>query len=84
MKNRISLIGLALIVVAPLAWMNAYGYMIDGGHGIYRINRFTHEVDYGDSRDGWNRIDEASEWPAKQAKKSSLMNEFEAEYAKRN
>jgi|GEM_PF-3505420 len=68
MKNKIGLIGLMIIALAITAWMNRYNYIADSHHGIYRINRLTHEVDTTYiGEEYWSKLKEANDRPVEPA-----------------
>lgn len=66
--NKAIYILAAIVLVVVLGWMNAYDYIPDGGHGIYRINRITHTVCYASKISDWTKIDESAGFDLSTAK----------------
>lgn len=56
MMNKTIYIFVALVLVVALGWVNVYDYIPDGTHGIYRINRLTHQVDFDMNGDEWRAV----------------------------
>lgn len=54
--NKAIYIIAAIVLVAALGWINIYDYMPDSSHGMYRINRLTHQVYYDINGDGWMAV----------------------------
>jgi hypothetical protein len=61
-KNKLTYILSAVAVALVLGWFGAYDYIPDGHHGLWRINRITHQTSYTDRDGDWRPIDEHAEF----------------------
>lgn len=57
-KNKLLYIMAAVSAAAVLGWVGLYDYIPDNHHGLWRINRLTHQAYYAENNGDWQTVKE--------------------------